>query len=624
MYPEHFGLSEPSFSITPDPHYLYLSREHREALAHLVYGASQSAGFVLLTGEVGTGKTTVCRAFLEQLPERVVVALVLNPALSATELLHTVCDEFGIQVTAKEASTKHLVDALNRFLLQAHAAGKRPVLMIDEAQNLKPDVLEQIRLLTNLETHKHKLLQIFLVGQPELRTMLQQKRLRQLEQRITARYHLLPLNIRETADYIAHRLAVAGVSRRVFTRGAIKRVFRFTKGVPRLINILCDRALLGAFAGNRHVVTAGIVGRAARELRGDRQRREGSAGWPALMAATLLAAGIGGLALNWEAFLADDPVSDAISADAEDPAQRQVELALTAAAPDTPPQQPMVGPAFPATADKPKPMPPVSTPEITPDPVPEPPANAQPPDQPLAEYLPATSLPADRPVTEIPAGDSAETGQLIIEQPPEETLIADNALIKSGLDRPTAMALLLRAWGIDDSPSDVQPGCELAEIRGLRCRSVSGGWQRLLSYNRPALLETTHQGGLLPLVGLDERQAEIDLGEQRLQLPLEQLAAIWNGNFLILWQPPPGGDMLIAMNSHGDIVRWLRQLLAQVPGLQVENPVSLEFDDALQEQVRQFQRQQGLIADGIAGPETLIRLNTLTGPVKPPRLRTDP
>jgi len=192
IYQKYFGLRQPVFSITPDPHYLYLSRQHREALAHLLYGVREGGGFVLMTGEVGTGKTTICRAFLEQLPEQVDVALVLNPALTAPELLQTVCDEFGIESPPSETSIKVLLNRLNDYLLQAHAKGKRPVLMIDEAQNLAPDVLEQIRMLTNLETHTHKLLQVFLVGQPELRESLERKELRQLAQRITARFHLLP------------------------------------------------------------------------------------------------------------------------------------------------------------------------------------------------------------------------------------------------------------------------------------------------------------------------------------------------------------------------------------------------------------------------------------------------
>jgi general secretion pathway protein A len=292
VYSTYFGLKEPSFSITPDPQYLFLSEQHREALAHLLYGAGESGGFVLLTGEVGTGKTTICRAFLEQLPDEVVVALILNPAMTVTELLRAVCDEFRITLGGEDRTIKRLVDRLNGFLLDAHAKGLRPVLLIDEAQNLKPRVLEQVRLLTNLETAKHKLLQIFLVGQPELRTLLQGEELRQLNQRITARYHLRPFTARDTTEYVRHRLAVAGVERPLFTRGALRRVHQISGGVPRLINILCDRALLGACVSRGTFVTRKIVGRAAREVRDDVAwpRYLPGAGVAALAAAVLILA----------------------------------------------------------------------------------------------------------------------------------------------------------------------------------------------------------------------------------------------------------------------------------------------------------------------------------------------
>lgn len=266
MYPKYFGLKEPSFSITPDPQYLFLSGQHREALAHLLYGAGDGGGFVLLSGEVGTGKTTVCRAFLEQLPEDVDVALVVNPAMTASELLHAICDEFRVELPPGEPSVKAMLDHLNRFLLDAHACGRRPVLIIDEAQNLRPKVLEQIRLLTNLETAKQKLLQIFLIGQPELRALLASPDLRQLNQRITARYHLKPLSASEAAAYVEHRISVAGVDRPLFTPRALKRVHRRSGGVPRLINLLCDRALLGAAVSRRLQVTPDIVDAAAREV----------------------------------------------------------------------------------------------------------------------------------------------------------------------------------------------------------------------------------------------------------------------------------------------------------------------------------------------------------------------
>lgn len=270
MYAAYFGLKENPFAITPDPRYLYLSERHREALAHLLFGVGEGGGgFVQLTGEVGTGKTTVCRAFLEQLPPHVDVAMVLNPRVTAGDLLRTLCHELRVPLPPDPDSVNAMIDRLNVHLLEAHAEGRRTVVLIDEAQNLSAEVLEQIRLLTNLETDTHKLLQIFLVGQPELRQLLAQPALRQVAQRITARYHLAPLNRREAEDYIRHRLAVAGCQRPLFTPGALGLVHRYSGGVPRLINILCDRALLGAYATDRQRVEAGVVRRAAAELQGE-------------------------------------------------------------------------------------------------------------------------------------------------------------------------------------------------------------------------------------------------------------------------------------------------------------------------------------------------------------------
>ncbi len=268
MYLHHFGLKAEPFAITPDPHYLYLSPRHREALAHLLYGV-ESGGFVQLTGEVGTGKTTVCRAFLEQLPSHVDTALILNPPVTAPELLDAICRELGVGSAAEGESAARVVDRLNGKLLAAHGRGRRTLLIIDEAQNLSAEVLEQVRLLTNLETDTHKLLQIFLIGQPELRDLLGRPELRQLAQRITARYHLQPLDARETAHYIAHRLTVAGGASMLFTSGAIRRIHRAAGGIPRLINIYCDRALLGAYAVGASRVGGAVARAAAREVAGE-------------------------------------------------------------------------------------------------------------------------------------------------------------------------------------------------------------------------------------------------------------------------------------------------------------------------------------------------------------------
>ena len=267
MYLEHWALKEPPFSITPDPRFVFLSERHRDALAHLLFGIGQGGGggFVQLTGEVGTGKTTLCRLLLEQLPENTRVALVLNPRLTAIELLETLCEELHLDIAGTRGSVKALVDALNAYLLDAYAKGLRVVLIIDEAQNLSVDALEQVRLLTNLETDTQKLLQIILLGQPELRGILARSDMRQLAQRITARYHLMPLDANETGAYLRHRFRVAGGVHSPFTAGAVQRVHRHSGGVPRLINVIAERALLGGYAHDATKIEAVDVDRAARE-----------------------------------------------------------------------------------------------------------------------------------------------------------------------------------------------------------------------------------------------------------------------------------------------------------------------------------------------------------------------
>ena len=273
MYADFFGLKHEPFSIAPDPRYLFLSERHREALAHLLYGLQAGGGFVVLTGEIGTGKTTVCRCCLEQVPRRCNVAYVFNPKLTVLELLGVITQEFGIPVqprVAEAPTIKDHLDPLNEYLLRTHAVGQNNVLIIDEAQNLSAEVLEQLRLLTNLETHSRKLLQIVLIGQPELRTMLARPDLEQLSQRVIARYHLSALTEAETAYYIRHRLAVSGLSGALpFDRAARKRVHQLAGGVPRRINLLCDRALLGAYALGRRRIDRGLVEQAAREVMGD-------------------------------------------------------------------------------------------------------------------------------------------------------------------------------------------------------------------------------------------------------------------------------------------------------------------------------------------------------------------
>ncbi len=281
MYTEFFGLNEKPFAITPDPRYLYMSARHTDALAHLVYGISESGGFIQLTGEVGTGKTTLIRSLLEQLPEKADIALILSPQLTTLEFLQTIAEELGC-LLPQERSVKALIDALNAHLLKVHSEGRRVVLIVDEAQTLSRELLEQVRLLTNLETAKQKLLQIILIGQPELRDLLDRPDMRQIAQRVTGRYHLEPLDADDTTTYVGHRMRVAGALRDVFSKSALRALYRRARGIPRLINVIADRALLAAYTQDRHTVDRKLVARAAAEVFG--ARRVGHAWWWAVTA----------------------------------------------------------------------------------------------------------------------------------------------------------------------------------------------------------------------------------------------------------------------------------------------------------------------------------------------------
>lgn len=299
MYNHYFQLKHAPFSIAPDPRYLFMSERHREALAHLLYGIGSGGGFVLLTGEIGAGKTTVCRCFIEQVPENCRLAYIFNPRLTAEELLQTVCDELRIDVAPGQgAGVKAYVDAINRYLLASHAQGLNNVLVIDEAQNLSSEVLEQLRLLTNLETSERKLLQIILIGQPELRTMLARPELEQLAQRVIARYHLGPLTEAETGAYIGHRLAVAGATGQPFPPGLTPLVHKLAQGVPRRINLLCDRALLGAYVENSPQVTRAILLKAAEEVFAGEPAARKPLRWPLLAGGVL--AGVAISAAAWQ------------------------------------------------------------------------------------------------------------------------------------------------------------------------------------------------------------------------------------------------------------------------------------------------------------------------------------
>jgi general secretion pathway protein A len=345
MYTEHFKLNEPPFSLTPDPRFLYMSEQHREGLAHLVYGVQQPGGFVQLTGEIGSGKTTLCRCLVQQLPSNTDIALILNPRLTVLELLATVFDELGITHPEEHDSVKAFVDALNRHLLQSHAQKRKTVLIIDEAQNFSYDVLEQIRLLTNLETSRDKLLQIILIGQPELRSLLKCKELQQLAQRITARYHLHALSRHDTYAYIQHRLEVAGRRDPLFTDAAMRKIYGLSGGMPRLINIICDRALLGAYSLDKKMVSTAIVRRAGREAQGIAPwYKRIQPAWAAGIIALISLAGIAAFIASSHRFAASNNGANALSAAANTPSvTMQTEPINTIPATESP--KPAAGPS---------------------------------------------------------------------------------------------------------------------------------------------------------------------------------------------------------------------------------------------------------------------------------------
>ncbi|MBK1722187.1 AAA family ATPase [Thiocystis violacea] len=604
MYPKYFGLKEPSFSIAPDPHYLFLSEQHKEALAHLLYGAGESGGFVLLTGEVGTGKTTVCRAFLEQLPEGVDVALILNPAQSANELLTNVCDEFRIPLPKGKLSNKMLVDRLNAYLLAAHSEGRRPLLIIDEAQNLQPQAMEQVRLLTNLETTKHKLLQIFLIGQPELRRMLERDRLRQLNQRITARFHLTPFSLRETSDYIRHRVAVAGVDRPLFSARAIRRIYKFSGGIPRLINILCDRALLGTCVTRGSQVTPAIVARSAREVRGDPVDEKPRSPLQ-LTAIALVSFGLAAaLALAAHSRLGLSPT---VLIDGLFPAG---ELATGEATPEVPP----VAEPAPAVTDAPAAGELSSSAEPAPQ---EPQAVASASEGDLASI--PVAEPAEQPA---PAGDAAPG---VLASPDAQVALASSEVLdRLAVSKSEAMRVLLKRWGLEVPSLGTGDPCLRIVNFGLGCEEEQGRLSHVRFFDLPALMKILAADGAPRYVVLGElgaSEAVVDdaqgTGER---VRAEALERVWTGDYTLVWQLPPTGVDLIGPGSAGEDVRWLRDLLVKVPDLAVLKSDSAFFDAALASALKAFQASKGLMPDGIAGPRTIIALQHAVAMRNVPRL----
>ncbi|WP_299688456.1 ExeA family protein [Hydrocarboniphaga sp.] len=610
------------FTITPDPSYLYLSPRHQEALGHLLYGTGQYGGFVQLTGEVGTGKTTVVRTLLEQKLVDVDVAMIHNPSQNELQFVQSICDELGVVYERANLTLKTLVDALNAHLLKVHAAGRRTVLIIDEAQNLPRDVLEQVRLLTNLETHKEKLLRIMLIGQPELAELLARPDLRQLASRITARYHLMPLSEPETGEYIRHRLRVAGSNEDVFAPAAIREIHRAARGVPRLINILCDRSLLGAYAQGTRRVTPEIVRKAAVESIGTASAETGSTQAPrrlpawltwrptlAQLEATLavVALIIAGLLL-YETFFPRDANPPAVQVAAAEP-QKAPEPKQAAVPPPAEAANAATHSPAPAEPKKQEAAPPAAPPAATvagsPSPKAEKPKAAATP--PPAKPNSKTTPPATAAATTPAAATDIETAAPLPPLPANADL---TTLLQSTQPLPTVVSRLIRLWNRDiviDKGANV---CRELSARGLECYKSNGEWADLRNMNRPAVLSLTTGRGEVQHVllrGLTATFATLDTARGTIGVPLDQLDALWSGEFLLLWKRETA-ETYLTPGAHGSSVTWVRRRLAEFNNEPASEPVSDHYDQSLVDQIKHFQTQRGLDSDGVIGTRTLIAL----------------
>jgi general secretion pathway protein A len=577
MYAEHFGLTQDPFSIAPDPRYLFMSDRHREALAHLLYGVSGSGaqgtgtggGFVLLTGDIGTGKTTICRCFLEQIPANCHVAYIFNPKLTVPELLQTVCEEFhiaGPQASDQAPTVKNYIDTLNAFLLQSHAQGQSCVLIVDEAQNLSPDVLEQLRLLTNLETNERKLLQIVLIGQPELRTMLQQPELAQLAQRVIARFHLDALSEHETAQYISHRLAIAGHHGALpFDDASVRQIHQLTRGVPRRINLLCGRALLGAWAHGAERVNGSIVKKAAHEVFGAEpeaapKRRALSAGLVLTALALIVAGGLA--AARWYA------VPDE-SAAAPHPAAVAV-----AASPTSAPVASTVSTA-------------VSAPTPT-----------------FTASLTSTSTQTSTAVKVSPTSPSVEPLDDLLPLLPREPQAAWNTLATH--------------WNLPDTTTTP---CAASAIGPWECfQTTLLTVPQLRQLARPGVLKLRLENGASAyavVMSLSNESVTLRVNGALRSVRLTALVKMWDGNYATYWRAPEGYQALELARSAPGFFAFLARQLAQIDGNTPPQPLPQSLDAPLRSQVLAFQRAHGLKPDGLPGPMTLMQIESVIASATP-------
>lgn len=576
MYLNHFGLLEAPFSISPDPRYLYMSERHREALAHLLYGLESDGAFILLTGDVGTGKTTVSRCLLEQVPADTNLAMVLNPKVTSIELLQVICDELRIVYNKRHLSAKALVDLINRNLLAAHSLNKKTVVLIEEAQNLDLDVLEQLRLLTNLETNERKLLQVILLGQPEFLDVLDRPELSQLAQRITARFHLGPLKFNEVTEYVAHRLAIAGCRRPLFARGVIKQLYNYSGGVPRLINVICDRALLGCYVQARHQIDKPTLINAAQEVLGKNKAAIIKAKslkpvfkYFTVSAIILMLIFLGAYFFNVQNIMqAQLAVKPSISIE---------EMAI-----DSPEQAETISVISPQVVTQ-------NNNEISEVIVDE-----------------NTKLKNNQaPVITIENESTENPIQSYIEWPNSIKRLRSNL---------QSYQSLFERWQLNYNVLINGTPCFFAQTKGLSCLHDKLELDGLRQLNRPAVLTLYNDANrrqYITLLELKKDSAVIAIAGELQHIKLQQLLFYWKGEVSMLWRMPPGYNKLIRFGSAGKAVLWLSQRMNEI-NLNSQLSQRSYYDEELINQVKAFQLKMGIKNDGVVGIKTLMLINQAT------------
>ncbi|RKF18440.1 AAA family ATPase [Alginatibacterium sediminis] len=556
---QFFNLEEAAFSIAPNPKYWFMSDRHQEALKQLMYGldskdhAQSSGGFVLLTGEVGTGKTTALRTMLKQLPSHCQLAHIVHPGLNSMEMLAAICDGFDIDYQSSD-SPKYFIDLIEAYLRQQHAADLQCILVIDEAQHLGVENLELLRLLTNIETDVQKLLRVVLIGQPELQALLAQSNLRQLAQRITARYHLLALDSDETQAYVTFRLQVAGANRTIFSRAALKRLYFHSGGVPRLINLIAERAMQIAADNQLSRVEVKQLYLAAQQTNFSTLDTQPLRWWPwALCGVTIACAAAFSISL-----LNPDLFAALIN-----------------------------GQPKPAIASEPKQV--NGANQLL-----------------LAESLPEPVL--DEPVNQLFVMDESVELQSVIQENWQSIILESNS-------QASALQKLLRIWGYEVSLA--QSRCELVTTLSLQCKEQTSDWHSLKQLNYPAIVSLNIDDNAVYALLRHVREGELELwfDQQRVFVEETWFKRYWQGQMMTLWQQPSGFEGLIKPGARGAIVFWLEQSLSQ---LQNRSPRALSYyDEQLEASVTQFQLQHQLKADGIVGEQTMIKLMQAIQPLQP-------